>query len=446
MSDLARFDRDPEFETLCEIGRGGMGSVELVRMAGPGEFTRLFVLKRLRPDRSDEETVLRFVSEGRIAGAIRHANVVQTHHVGQDRQGMFLLLEYVEGASLEQLLTALAERGRRVPLSVTLRVALDALSGLAAVHEAKDLQGRPLGVLHRDVTLQNLLVGVDGVTRIADFGIAKSALSAIVTDQQYLVGKLRYMAPEYVRRERVSQAMDIYSLGISLWHMLTGRTLWRDHSEAELVERIQFDNIPPVSTFVRVPEAVEAIAVKACARTPAERFASAREMAHALEVSGAEIASHGEVAALIRECMAGHLDERRKLVAEVSARPRPAAPERVPDTSRGHAREARLSKRSPPRRARLLAGAAALLAAILVLTSLAVRNRAPAAEVANAVTQRSEPATVIAAAAAPALQVKEQQPALEPRSASAPDKTQPAMRATRARPPSSIVVKNPYRN
>src|SRR6185503_17561517 len=136
--------------------------------------------------------------EAKMAAFVRHANVVGTLQVGSDDEGYFLVLDYVEGASLENLLDYAALR--RLPLDppVVLRIGLDACAGLQAVHDAEDSAGRPLQILHRDVSLQNVLVGRDGVARIADFGVAKSVFASVSTDKSYVVGKLLYLPAEYL--------------------------------------------------------------------------------------------------------------------------------------------------------------------------------------------------------------------------------------------------------
>ncbi|HVJ16819.1 MAG TPA: serine/threonine-protein kinase [Polyangiaceae bacterium] len=440
-------------EPVCDLGRGGMGTVRLVRLQGPEQFGRLFVLKRLREDRMDAEAALRFAYEGQLASVIRHANVVQTHHVGQDERGLFLVLDYVEGASLEQLLAALASRGGRVPQPIALRVVLDVLAGLSAVHEAKDHGGRVLGVIHRDVTLQNILIGVDGVSRLADFGIAKTNFSPVRTNQAYVMGKLRFLAPEYVRREEVTQSIDVYSLGVSLWHALTGRVLWRDANEAELIEHVMLDRVPPVSTHVAVPPELEALVSKACARAPGDRFKSAGEMYAAIEGAGLPIATHGDVGELVLELFADHLAQRRKQVAEVTARSRPYQPKvysanvRLVTTPKRGGGSARTRRR---RRGTLFVGAAVLStigAALAFFEGRAdgvVEGRsAPAVAVAA-------PATLPASASAPALPA----PASETNAAAPPPaqtvanvQPGPATAAPR-RPgsPSRLIKKNPYRD
>lgn len=221
------------YEPLMPLGSGGMGTAWLCRAVGAEAFERLVVVKRLHPHVAERaESMLRFMDEAKLTASLHHANVVATHQVGVDERGPFIVLEYIEGATLEQLVDRCALRGKRVPIPIALRVMLDALSGLQAVHSAMDHSGRPLNILHRDISLQNLLVGVDGVCRIADFGAAKSDLRKFSTDQNYLLGKLRYMPPEYLRRDEVGVTLDIYALGITMWYMLTGTELWETESEA----------------------------------------------------------------------------------------------------------------------------------------------------------------------------------------------------------------------
>jgi serine/threonine-protein kinase len=180
-----------------------------------------------------------------------------------------------------------------------------------------------LNILHRDISLQNLLVGVDGVCRVADFGAAKSDLRRFSTDQNYLLGKLLYMPPEYLRRDEVGVTLDIYSLGITLWHLLTGGELWEDASEAQVISCIIEGEIPPVSATVPVPPQLDALVAKATHVEPQSRFQSAKSMARTIEALGREtgwLATHSEVAEWARALVSHDLDERRKALAIASAR------------------------------------------------------------------------------------------------------------------------------
>ncbi len=262
----------------------------------------------------------RFLDEAtETAARIHHANVVSIHQVGSDDAGYFLVQDYVEGDTLQGLVDYATLKRRRLPPPVVLRIAVDALSGLHAVHEATDAEGRPLGILHRDVSAQNLLVGRDGVTRVADFGIAKHALSSVVTDGQYLQGRVLYMPPEYLARGPVDRRFDVYGMGVTLFLALAGDVPWPGAADAQLVHLATTQGIPPLSASgLAIAPAVEAIVARACERDPAARFPTARAMLEAIEELGRHtgwIASHGEVAALVEDLAGRELAARRATVA-----------------------------------------------------------------------------------------------------------------------------------
>jgi serine/threonine-protein kinase len=304
-----------EIETLLELGEGGMARAYLARTLGAGGFQRLVVLKRLNlrllgvPD-----AVERFLAEARVAARIHHANVVGTQQIGRDAAGPFIVLDYIEGGSLDDLVFE-----TRLPVPVLLRIALDALAGLRAVHEARDVDGRPLAILHRDVSLQNILVSAhDGVARVADFGVAKSALGKVHTEEGVLVGKLIYFPPEYLRRETVGPPLDLYALGVTLWLALTRHEPWEDASEAQVVREILDHGIPPLDEKVAVAPEISAFVARACERDVRFRFQSAREMAEVLERFDRErgwLATHAEVATLVSEALGPELAIRREAVA-----------------------------------------------------------------------------------------------------------------------------------
>lgn len=320
------------YQPIFELGRGGMGTVHLARAVGAGGFERLVVVKRLKQDLVDfPEAVQRFLDEARQAALINHANVVGIHQIGRDSQGYFLVLDYVEGGSLDDLVKRASERGQKLPPSVILRIALDALAGLSAAHGATDPTGRTLNLLHRDVSPQNVLVGRDGVSRLADFGVAKSALASVQTDQRYVVGKLLYLPPEYLAHRPVGPTLDIYSLGVTLWAAFCGAEPWPGATEAELVARICQECIPTLSGVgVRIAPQIEDLVMRACDPEPKLRFQSARAMADEIEVMAREtgwVASHADVAALVEELIGADLARRRERTASiVAALPRPDTP------------------------------------------------------------------------------------------------------------------------
>jgi hypothetical protein len=308
------------YDVLFELAHGGMGAVYLGRAVGVGGFERLVAVKRLHLHLSGRaDSVQRFLDEAAVAARIHHANVVSIHQVGSDEAGHFLVQDYVEGDTLQGLVDYATIKRRRLPPPIVLRIALDALAGLHAVHEATDAGGRPLGILHRDVSAQNLLVGRDGVTRLSDFGIAKHALSSVVTDGQYLQGRVLYMPPEYLARGPVDRRFDVYGMGVTLFLALAGDVPWPGAADAQIVHLATTRGIPPLSASgLAIAPAIEAIVARACQRDPAARFATARAMLEAFEELGRHtgwIASHGEVAAVVEELAGRELAARRAAVA-----------------------------------------------------------------------------------------------------------------------------------
>ncbi len=391
------------YEPLLELGRGGMGTASLARATGAGGFERIVVIKRLHPHLLDlPEAVRRFLDEAVVAAAVQHANVVGTNQVVSDDDGYFLVLDYVEGGTLEELLDRAALKREPLPPPIVLRIALDALSGLAAAHEARDTEGRPLGILHRDVSLQNVLVGRDGVARIADFGIAKSALASVSTDKNYLVGKLLYMPREYLSRKPIGPELDIYSLGVTLWLALTGGEPWPDVTEAQLVRHILEDRLPPMaSAGVMVAPQIEALVARASDPDPSSRFRSAREMADAIETIGRDtgwLASHGDVARYVESLLGVDLERRRERVASALAERRSSAAG-APDSAAEPASADVPPPAAPPRRWPLLAaGAGATLVGVAIGTWL-LRGPAPSAAAVVATTSAIAPSAHVQPAA-----------------------------------------------
>jgi serine/threonine-protein kinase len=198
---------------------------------------------------------------------------------------LFLVMEYVAGESLARLAQMAAESGARVPLRVSIAVLSGLLQGLHAAHEARDEHGVALGIVHRDVSPQNVIVGGDGQSRVLDFGIAKAAGRSHTTRDGQLKGKFRYMAPEQVRDGPVSAQTDVYAASVVLWELLTGQPLFRGSNDAAVIARVLEGVIAPPSKLApALPRELDAIVLRGLAREAHERFGSAEEMAEALEV------------------------------------------------------------------------------------------------------------------------------------------------------------------
>jgi serine/threonine-protein kinase len=213
-----------------------MATVHLGRVKGEAGFTRTVAIKRLHPQYAkDPDFVAMFVDEARLAARIRHPNVVPTLDVISDGVGegeIFLVMEYVPGESLSRLLRALRAKKRLVPPRIAVTLLCGVLHGLHAAHQAKSEKGVPLGLVHRDVSPQNILVGTDGTAHVLDFGVAKATGRLNTTREGELKGKLAYMAPEQLETRSLTQQSDVYAAAVVLWELLTLRRLFEAENEA----------------------------------------------------------------------------------------------------------------------------------------------------------------------------------------------------------------------
>ena len=300
------------------IAAGGMATVHYGRLRGPVGFARTVAIKRLHPELArDPEFVSMFLDEARLAARIRHPNVVQTLDVVAEDGELFLIMEYVQGESLARLRRSLAQEQQVIPHRIASAIMSGALMGLHAAHEAKNEQGERLGLVHRDVSPHNVLVGADGMARVLDFGVAKAAGRVHTTREGKVKGKLAYMAPEQIQSGEVTREADLYSATVVLWEALTGKRLFHADNQTTVVARILAHNVPPPSKLVPgLPSGYDAIIAKGMAKKPSERYASAREMALALEgVDGVE--SPARVAAWLEARAGTVLEERAERIANI---------------------------------------------------------------------------------------------------------------------------------
>ncbi len=319
-----------------EIARGGLATVHLGLVLGEAGFARGVAVKRLLPGFArDPEFVAAFLDEAKLAARIRHPNVVPTLDVIAQDGELFIVMEYVHGESLAGLIRAAADRDEEIPLAVVAAMICDALQGLHAAHEARDERGKRLDVIHRDVSPQNVIVGVDGVARVLDFGIARAAGRAQVTREGQVKGKLGYLAPEQLK-QRAERATDIYAAGVCLWEALTRRRLFDGDNESAVIARIMAGVASPPSKHAPdLPPALDAVTLRALRREPGERFATAREMAIALALAVTPAPS-AEVGAWVERLAAAGLARRAERLAAIEAggaRPRSEAAEITKSTA-----------------------------------------------------------------------------------------------------------------
>jgi serine/threonine-protein kinase len=262
-----------------------MAVVHYGRLIGAAGFSRTVAIKRMHAHLSrNPEFVAMFLDEARLAARVRHPNVVQTLDVVCTDGEIFLVMEHILGESLSKLRHAMNSNGTRAEPNVVATIMVGVLRGLHAAHEARGEDGRPLDIVHRDVSPQNVLVGVDGIARVLDFGVAKAVGRAQTTRNGQIKGKLAYMAPEQLLNQRVTRQSDVYAAAVVAWEMLTGERLFRAESEGALIAAI-LDKIlePPSKLAPHVPEAFDRVIMRGLERDPQRRYATAREMASDLE-------------------------------------------------------------------------------------------------------------------------------------------------------------------
>jgi serine/threonine protein kinase len=295
------------------IGAGGMATVHFGRLLGPSGFARPVAIKRLHEHfASDRAFVDMLIDEAHTASRIAHTNVVPTIDVLAEQGELWLVMDYVSGESLARLLDAI--HGQPLPVGVAAALITGVLHGLHAAHETRGETGELLGIVHRDVSPDNVLVGIDGVPRLADFGVAKARGRLRSTPAGQVKGKLAYMPAEQIRGGEVDRRADVYGAGVVLWEMLCGRMLFSAASDGELIHRVLSEAITaPSEHNSAVPPALDAITLRALAREPSERFSSAREMASAIE-SALRVASQSEVADWVQQVAGAKLAQRAALL------------------------------------------------------------------------------------------------------------------------------------
>jgi serine/threonine-protein kinase len=300
---------------------GGMGTVHLGRIRGAGGFSRVVAVKRLYPWLAgDAEFRQMLLDEARFVSRIRHPNVVPTLDVVEADKDLYVVMEYVHGVSLAHVLRYRPDAP--IPVNIAAGIVEGVLSGLHAAHEARGEDGTPLGIVHRDVSPQNVLVGADGIARLIDFGIAKAATRLQVTAPGVLKGKIGYMAPEQLLREPVSRQTDVYSCGIVLWELLANRRLIDAHEDDPLSRRVkQSEDVPPSRYRDGIGEKLDRLALRALDVEPRSRFPNAEAMAVALR-EACSPASSADVARWLHNVAGDDLeisDERVRLVELAAA-------------------------------------------------------------------------------------------------------------------------------
>lgn len=277
---------DKRYEKIAELATGGMATVYFGRMrAATGGFERRVAIKEMLSHLAKSaEFVRMFFDEARLASRIHHPNVVATLDMTEQDGSHALILEFVEGPSLQQIMKYLAERGGTMPLDIALRIFLDILAGLHAAHELVDEEGRHLNLVHRDVSPQNMLVGTDGITKITDFGIARAESRLSTTRTGSVKGKVPYMSPEQVKSLPIDRRTDVYAAGVILWEMLTSQRLVQGETDVAMIYQVtDREATNPREWNPAIPEPLADVCLKALEKKAEDRFATAADLMDAVE-------------------------------------------------------------------------------------------------------------------------------------------------------------------
>ncbi len=272
------------YELLKKLAAGGMGQVFLARKKGVG-FEKLVVLKRILPHLvEDEEFFTMFLDEARLTARLNHPNIAQIFDVEAEAGQHLVVMEYVAGEDARRIEKRARAAGVKLPHGVILRIIADAAAGLDYAHKARDDQGEPLHIVHRDISPQNLLVGFDGGVKLIDFGVAKAAGRAQHTATGVLKGKFPYMSPEQSNGEDIDARSDIFALGIVLWELLTDKRLFKGENDVISQRLVKACQVPlPSQVDARIPKKLDALVMKALQKKRDDRFADAAAMRNAIE-------------------------------------------------------------------------------------------------------------------------------------------------------------------
>ena len=273
------------YEILRLLSVGGMAEIYLARAAGIAGFEKRVVIKRMLPHFAAHQTFVdMFLSEARLAATLDHPNIVQVYDIGESTGDYYYAMEYVPGVDLRAIVGEERRFGRMVPIAMATAIARGMCAGLDHAHSRTGHDGGLIGIVHRDVSLSNILVSYDGAVKVTDFGVAKVATSGNRTRAGMLKGKLGYMSPEQVCSEPLDRRSDVFGIGIVLWELLGARRLFVGDAEFAVLQRIVHGIVPPPSTIrADVPAELEAIVMRALAREREERYQTAREMQRDLE-------------------------------------------------------------------------------------------------------------------------------------------------------------------
>jgi serine/threonine protein kinase len=333
-----------KYELLKRIAAGGMAEIFVARVRGIPGFEKIVCIKRILPQLAgNREFVDMFLDEARIAATLHHANIVQMYDVGEADGSYFISMEFLHGVDVRTLIKGMRERQQWIPLEHALHIVIGMCAGLHYAHDKVGFDGRPLGIVHRDVNPHNVFVTYDGAVKIVDFGIAKATNRFNETRAGTLKGKIPYMSPEQCKGEAIDRRSDIFAIGIMLYELTTAYRLYKGQSEFEVLKKIVEGTItPPTALRPDYPPSLEAITLKALAKPREQRYQSARELQvdlegfareHRMAISAISLSSYVQelrpkAALAWQEAKAGGVDVVTRLI-DATAPSKPGEPQKI---------------------------------------------------------------------------------------------------------------------
>jgi serine/threonine-protein kinase len=310
------------YELLMPVARGGMASVWAARLKGTRGFQKLVAIKTMLPGLVDDPSFERmFLDEASLASQVRHPHVIEIMDLGEQDRILYLVMEWVSGEALSIIMKYAATRGG-IPLPIAVHIATQTCRGLHAAHELREGDGVLVGLVHRDVSPQNVLVTYDGVVKVVDFGVAKAtARLDTQTEAGQLKGKIAYMSPEQLRGEKIDRRTDVFAMGILLYMMTTGKHPFRGDDQAQTIARISSDE-PAILPSVLVPgypAGLEACVMQALAKDSAKRYPSANDMLLGLTralPSAMRESTDEEVSEFIRRLLPDRLERQKQAIKQ----------------------------------------------------------------------------------------------------------------------------------
>ncbi len=381
-----------QYELMETIATGGMAEVYKARMQGVEGFQKIVAIKRILPHLTDnDEFVTMFIDEAKLAAQLQHPNIIHIYDLGKIERSYYIAMEYIDGKDLRSLLRLLEEKQTRIPLGLALYIGARLAAALDYAHRKHDLQGRAMALVHRDVSPQNVLISFDGDIKLCDFGIAKAASKASHTRAGALKGKLQYMSPEQAWGKDIDNRSDIFSLGLVLYEMVTGRKAFAGDSELSILEQVRSPRLTlPRDVDPSIPPEVERVLLKALKENRDDRYQTAADLAGDLDGILQTIRPHpgaSELGSFLAEVMG----RERAASAPAAPQPRPAvAPpaEPLPPPPKPvvipappppqPAPLAEVSQVSPPPRRTpiaLITGLSVVLVAVIAIYLLVVRQK-----------------------------------------------------------------------